>query len=1708
MWQNVVFNYYKMIEDENEKLKNLLNIYKYSNDNSTVRKIKDCCIRIINENGFSSYSEFENWATSNFINMFELNKATDNFVDMNVFNDYEFLDTQQIIKKMENSFIKTNALLSTKTRRKNFKKLEDIYNDSVDLINKREKELEDDVSKLKWYYQTQGKGKNEFEAAKKRLWRYRSKMANLYGKNRDNKIKLYVDPVINSNAHPNSFRYDSLGNGFIEQGWSNKFSYFKSKYHNMFNRKASKFLLKDLYDKIAVDLQKSNISDFNMKTAFNYVINHIEKNQKDNRGIIDARLMRINNTELINYRNRKMSALYYNIVKLINETKHIDYKQKRYEDYKFSGHPLYQLCNSLFGEIVQLNGRINKVLNVQKSKDVNIFNVPNLYNLVNYADFPSFYMDLTETDVMQNVLANVQNDSNNVVPFDIFYYYGIPMAKKEAEKFDIKGTANALKDLYNYQVILIDSLRFNRQKTITNIIYKEKSLIGDHKELLYVVISHPMSTRQSFYMPVPPEFYNSHNEILSTSMINTYLSFMSPANRQIADSLTKEQLMKWLTLKGYKSFFSYYIYKYLESLNLSKVYSLFLKFVFQGKTNEGNFKTWSINIPIMSMNNFEKQLYDNLDRELMVILEYYDADEHIVEIYIIDIIIQMVTDTFNVNNITAYGRIKTDGKYSKKNTYEIQYLFAPIFPDLHICLFECFCYMYFSKQFNIIPNSKFAFDEIKNRLNIKNWVDFKVFLLNFLFSMDVIPSLKEAVLTGNVKETISIMDNYYDIPVSLYNVFENSWCISKTKTDIVFVWSNFHVYITNLENINKYMTNLEKPKVAVPYVFKQSGKGKVADKYNGLFLALDIETLTDDNYAVFGNQRPYLICIVGDSRYRHDFFSADTCVSDFIKWLPTLFELNHQVVIFTHNGNKFDFRFLISELMSRYYVTTCGSHNKITSFSVHNVVFMDFFLFFPTSLNNLSKSWLNGQCKDDFNHANIFYHNYIQYKESAIKYCYKDCDLLLNLVMKFFQIVFSCEFTCPNTGRTVNIGKSLDFYTAPQLAIKIYKNCFFSCQLKGSTGPMYFTEKASYFGGMCVVYQKYSLNKLICYDINSCYPASMLREMPAVFECKVEPPNGPFYILSANDVTDYWLYNIDYLFPDKTIIANLPSRIDDEIIYLGDAKDRLHWGNEIAAALKLGASIRVNYYFKYKPKKLFEDYIQQIYSLRLKAKRDGNVALVDFYKLLMNSLYGKFGQRLFNQKNIISTCELNELLRYYEKAKTSVPKIVIDNESNEMVFNTTEKNAVLGEMDIANKILSIKLLDKNCVEYEYQDLENYYNQIGSLVRFSAFITAQARCLLLEPFISGKMPQESLYYTDTDSIFVDREMPSEFVSDTELGKFKCEYKLENAYFLSPKMYVMKIQGSDQIKMKMKGIPSKYLDAKHYEEIINKGFRDFSFTRFVSHFSEVHVGQISKRVSLKSYKRNYYDQQHSFIWNNYDRFFERKKEVLHNLAEAEKLHLRPITINNKKVLQQETRRMQKNYISEMIQMTKNNYVFTWDNINDIITTRTKEDYLILWDSFKNIENEPMRKLKFIYCILPFYNFTNNGGFSFDKEKFKFDKLMEHLFEYIMSGDYSKDNYYEIINKFLTSDIQINDLVGLDQFKIKPGITYSDVVKKIEETKVKCPTWKSMAIRKSVMFECCIGLNRSIHFTKKESKMSPLYNCLMEFYWKYFIEKININ
>ena len=1705
-------------------------------------EIKKTVSEIMSEQQIISYTGFESVMRNNNIDIKLLNNISgilslDNLRDWGPNNSYF---TQESLQSITNTVqekvslnINNNDMLKIKTKRFNsckngkFGKITSNIQKYIKWKNNNENgnnimsNLEDKIQRYKNNFNISKdiKDKKNYEKYRKELQRTKKKINeynNIDNKTNLKKIHTYPFNQTNKISSRNSTKSFLMNN--IYKNTSKNFS----KKHDFYNRSIAKTDLKLVYNDIYTKIVKANIINDDRKKLFNYLMNHFLKyfnmhfygNQTEIQDILNSNIKDKEKT-----RNRTITSFYNNLNSFIEEllSKNQNYGRLETNPVMRSlivGMDTYKVCYLQFLNLMVMesnlafskldnNTRLNKVRNdyynnsfflsalkrkellntfynknklndndkIYLQKTINTFSPFRLQNnnsiaLLPSNDFPTCVTNITNSNIMLQVVNTMSKDNRNISPVDIFYMYGIPIKDISDETkrkigFNKKEAANSLRELYSYQVAMIDSLRINRIKKLSKDVTKKFSIYEQISKdsLKNVYISHPLNTKQGFLLPLPLEFIDGKiSNVFSIKIIKSYIRlFNLPRPGFIGDPdigfehYNIDDYLLYLKTKGFGSYLTHYIVNFLDEIKTHSSNFAFLKIIFNAEMENGTSKFFTITFPISfsNLNNFtrstEEEIYNRIRIELQLQLEFYDEEQGIFELYIVDISFEFMTS--NINNQFGLSAF-----HSKKKKYKIKPIFESSFPDLHLCLFECFFFLYHCLLFNLIPSNTTT-ENIQKLLNVVNWIDYKSYLVNFFFCIDVIPELKETCIKGDVRGLINILSSNYSLNLGVFNTFDETYypddLFIDNNINEVLIWSNFHVYLTSKIYLDKYLKKKLQQKVAV-YKMEVNKKLIKKHEFKDLILALDIETLTNTDNLNFGNQKPYLIQIWGGTdEFDFTFWGVDNCVSAFVEWFPTLFEVDKEIFIFAHNGAQFDYKFLMSELMNRYSVEITGDHNKIILFKIRNVSFLDFFLFFPTSLNNLSKSWI-GEEKLEFDHNKINLDNYnTEYKQLAIEYCKKDCILLFKIVNKFLCTIFETSFK-----NNINLSGVLNFYTAPQLALRIFKSIYLQCELEGSIGWNYLIEKESYYGGMCVVYRKQGLENLYCYDVNSCYPASMLCLMP--FKLINEIDN-----LDDNiNFIDYYLYQIDYRYKENQIIVNLPTRLDDEIIYVRNGIKKWHWGAEIKTAILLGCEVlKIHKIREYEGKYIFKDYIEDIYAMRLKAKEDNNKCLIDFFKLLMNSLYGKLGQKLNLQKNIVSIAELNEVVMYYND----------------------------------DKIKNIKMLDGNCVEYEYEDLKEYYNQIGSLVRFSSYITARARCILLSPFADGVLNHENLFYTDTDSIFINKKLPKNYVSDTILGKFKLEYEINKAFFLAPKMYI--VESNNEIKMKMKGIPKKHLKEEYFYKILNEGCQKINYTSFIRYFSEIYVGEITKRIVLKSYKRFYFENGNSVCWNTINEFNDNKMKIMKALKDF--YPTIKIDKTDRKIKQSEIRKTNNINGIKIEMMIKNNYIMTYDDFFEYYQNdESKKDIYKTWDSLNNM-NEPEKYYTFLTKTFPLFMISRGK-----KKSFASDEMVKEITLYLLNGEYTKKEYYGRISNFLISCKKLKKHV-VDLKKIKSSATKSEILEYYNRIKQEHPEYSDYACMKKTLFTFCNTLIKGEDFKGKFKHVSPYYLDLMNFYFKYLLD-----
>lgn len=84
------------------------------------------------------------------------------------------------------------------------------------------------------------------------------------------------------------------------------------------------------------------------------------------------------------------------------------------------------------------------------------------------------------------------------------------------------------------------------------------------------------------------------------------------------------------------------------------------------------------------------------------------------------------------------------------------------------------------------------------------------------------------------------------------------------------------------------------------------------------------------------------------------------------------------------------------------------------------------------------------------------------------------------------------------------------------------------------------------------------------------------------------------------------------------------------------------------------------------------------------------------------------------------------------------------------------------------------------------------------------------------------PNYNLYYSDTDSIIIDKPLPEDKIGNN-LGQVKLECTIEKAVFLAPKVYGLITKDGKEI-IKVKGVTKDVCDSIHFKDLQDLLYKD--------------------------------------------------------------------------------------------------------------------------------------------------------------------------------------------------------------------------------------------------------------------------------------------
>jgi DNA polymerase elongation subunit (family B) len=215
-----------------------------------------------------------------------------------------------------------------------------------------------------------------------------------------------------------------------------------------------------------------------------------------------------------------------------------------------------------------------------------------------------------------------------------------------------------------------------------------------------------------------------------------------------------------------------------------------------------------------------------------------------------------------------------------------------------------------------------------------------------------------------------------------------------------------------------------------------------------------------------------------------------------------------------------------------------------------------------------------------------------------------------------------------------------------------------------------------------------------------------------------------------------------------------------------------------------------------------------------------NPSLRTFAKIVLNSLYGKFGSRREN-KSYVTEKELPQIIKKWTKNKKAAEKQKRDFRYSDQLefFNLVMEQGVDQAQKNFDPLKSMPLPLPQIGGENLWEYESYSEARFIQVQICSYITAYARMHLYKAFEKIWELGGLVYYFDTDSIYTDVELPPDMIDSATFGKLKEEGKNISGLFVQEKGYFVE-HADGSTESKFKGIKKdvlKEFDREYYETI---------------------------------------------------------------------------------------------------------------------------------------------------------------------------------------------------------------------------------------------------------------------------------------------------
>ena len=445
------------------------------------------------------------------------------------------------------------------------------------------------------------------------------------------------------------------------------------------------------------------------------------------------------------------------------------------------------------------------------------------------------------------------------------------------------------------------------------------------------------------------------------------------------------------------------------------------------------------------------------------------------------------------------------------------------------------------------------------------------------------------------------------------------------------------------------------------------------------------------------------------------------------------------------------------------------------------------------------------------------------------EYLKNDCDILaLSLVRADLTLI------------NVSGVSPLRCVTAASLAMKVYSTYGDIKKIPKLSKDMHYFSKKAMAGGRTEVFKKFLKGDINSVDFNSLYPYVMTMPMPCgapwwIYNPTIEQINKFLGIVEVNIKKC----------PKTDKIGLLHEKIDGKLCFTHNLRKNVCFtAPEIRRALEVGYEFEFIKMLASDSSCLFADYIKTYYEIKSEASKNKDAGLKATAKLLLNSLWGKFGQRI----------------DYAEKLYISDDQKIDDLNRQQLSGRITYTlgNRLGGGENKTFQEVNIKTADPD---------------IGNTnILLASHVTAYGRLTLYN--LLEKVGINNIIYCDTDSAYfnmtdsLNKQIDEGLLSiGDDLGQLKYEVtKGEHMLCLSPKSYSIKNCFDEGVfkseYSKCKGMPVGVQGSTElhdiYRALILGSLEEYAYvcpTTFSIKTDGIYVRDMAKKISLTEDKREF-------------------------------------------------------------------------------------------------------------------------------------------------------------------------------------------------------------------------------------------------------------